>query len=165
MVLERDNVHAHTPPTGQAGRTRLDLSMPPDSGQVPGARRAVQHVCREAGFSEDDCAALDLALGEALANAVVHGASATVCSKPVTDVHVSVWDFQAQMIVEVRDGGCGFAPPQPPYAMPSPDVNATHGRGLPLMELLTDALMVCQGDADEGGSSIFLIKTRTTPDE
>lgn len=160
MVLERNQTLSYTPRASQPDRMRLNLSIPPDSREVPRARRAVQQVCQDVGFPDDECAALDLALGEALANAVVHGASASLCHKDVADVRVCAWDFQSQLIVEVRDCGCGFDPPLPPYDMPSPDVDATHGRGLPLMEALTDALVVCRGDADEGGSSIYLIKTK-----
>ncbi len=160
MVQERNNARTHAARIGQADRMRLKLRIPPDSGEIPGARRAVQRVCEEIGLPDDDCVALDLALGEALANAVVHGASAAQRSDPAPEVHVSAWDFQSQLIVEVRDTGCGFDPPLPPYAMPSPDIDATHGRGLPLMEMLTDALVVCRGGADEGGSSIYLIKSK-----
>lgn len=160
MVLERNQTLSHTPRASQPDRMRLNLSIPPDSREVPRARRAVQQVCQDVGLADDECAALDLALGEALANAVVHGSSASLCHKDVADVHICAWDFQSQLIVEVRDCGCGFDPPLPPYDMPSPDMDATHGRGLPLMEALTDALAVCRGDADEGGSSIYLIKTK-----
>jgi len=160
MVQERNSAALQTQPDKQPDRMRLDLRMPPDSREVPGARRAIQQVCQDAGFPEGECADLDLALGEALANAVVHGASSDHCHEHAREVHVSAWDFQSQLIVEVRDGGCGFDPPPPPYSMPSPDVDATHGRGLPLMEMLTDALVVCRADADAGGSAIYLIKSK-----
>ncbi len=160
MVQERDIAKRHMQPPGQPDRMRLDLCMPLSSGEVPGARRAVQRICKDVGISKEECADLDLALGEALANAVVHGASSVQCRSHSSEVHVSAWDYQSQLIVEVHDSGCGFDPPPPPYSMPSPDSDATHGRGLPLMEMLTDALIVCRGDADEGGSSIYLIKTK-----
>ncbi len=161
MVLERNNsAHAHLTSQGQPERVRLDLSIPPLGGEVPAARRAVQRVCEDVGISEDECADLDLALGEALANAIVHSASDACFGKRSPIVHICAWDFHSQLIVEVRDSGCGFDPPVPPYLMPSPDIDATHGRGLPLMELLTDALAVCRGAADQGGSSVFLIKSK-----
>lgn len=158
MVLERNHAPMHMPPASQPDRMRLNLSIPPDSREVPRARRAVQQVCQEVGLADNECADLDLALGEALANAIMHGAS--FCTNNSAPVRVCAWDFQSQLIVEVRDSGCGFDPPLPPYAMPSPDMDATHGRGLPLMEALTDALVVCRGDADEGGSSIYLVKIK-----
>lgn len=150
----------HTRPGKQSERMRLELSIPPDSREVPRARQAVQQVCQDVGLADHECADMDLALGEALANAVVHGASVSPNNSPPAEVRVSAWDFQSQLIVEVRDCGCGFDPPPPPYEMPSSDVDATHGRGLPLMEAMTDALVICRGDADEGGSSIYLIKTK-----
>ena len=102
---------------------------------------------------------LDLALGEALANAVLHGApSASAIPEPERHVLLSLWHFQDRLIIQVRDRGPGFDPPAPPYAMPLAAHEQTHGRGLPLMETLTDAMMVCRGDTREGGASVFLIK-------
>ena len=58
----------------------------------------------------------------------------------------------------LRDRGPGVNPPPPPYLMPSAYWETTHGRGLPLMETLTDAMVVCRGDAHEGGASVYLVK-------
>ncbi len=112
-------------------------------------------VCTEAGMTEDDCFALDLALGEALANAVVHGASSTAHNSLV---YLGLWNFQNRLIIQVQDYGTGFCPPLPPYIMPDAERHEAHGRGLPLMEMLTDAMAVCSGCVHEGGSSVFLIK-------
>lgn len=169
MVLEGNEhaetqVHLNQQSKYQYARepsVHLELILRPDAREVPGARREALRMCEDAGFCADACAALDLALGEALANAVVHGSHPSDDALPHSgkgEVHVSVWDYQSQLIVQVQDSGAGFDPPTPPYVMPEPDLNATHGRGLPLMELLTDALVVCRGDASEGGASIFLVK-------
>ena len=56
--------------------------LPADPQAVPDARRAAIHACHESGASEEDCFTLDIALGEALANAVVHGAPATPDPRP-----------------------------------------------------------------------------------
>lgn len=161
MLMERRKGGSAAPAPQETNGILLDLRMRPHASEMPEARRAALRACTAAGFSEDDCASLDLALGEALANAIVHGArriSGAPSSAKDQDVHVSVWDYRNRLFVEVRNSGHSFDPPLPPYDMPSPDADATHGRGLPLMELLTDALLVCRGDADTGGTSTFLIK-------
>ncbi len=163
MVMERRKGGADALALHETTNTvLLDLRMRPDAREMPEARRAALEACAAAGFSEDDCASLDLALGEALANAIVHGArrmTGTAAPPGDQDVRVSVWDYRDRLFVEVRNSGHSFDPPLPPYVMPSPDEDATHGRGLPLMELLTDALLVCRGDIDTGGASTFLIKS------
>lgn len=133
----------------------LDRQYPAEASIVPEARREAITVCSASGITEDECASLDLALGEALANAVSHGGAGGV-------VYLAVWSYQGNLIVKVHNGGPGFDPPPPPYPMPMV-YTATSGRGLPLMETLTDAMLVCRGDADEGGSSIFLVKHLPDP--
>lgn len=152
---------AKAPRKRPPSRPLLEMWLPADPQAVPPARHKACEVCRQAGVSEEDCFTLDLALGEALANAVVHGAP-VIGDEPAPDhVCLSVWNFHDRLIVEVHDRGPGFDPPLPPYDMPRAEAEETHGRGLPLMQLLTDALIVCRGDAQEGGASIYLIKKIT----
>ncbi|MCW3062601.1 MAG: ATP-binding protein [Capsulimonas sp.] len=132
------------------GGLLFERQFPADARIVPQARHDALAICHSSGITDDECASLDLALGEALANAVRHGGSeGLVC--------LAVWSYQGNLILRVHNGGPGFEPPQPPYPMPA-GFPATSGRGLPLMETLTDAMMVCRGDANEGGSSTFLVK-------
>ena len=135
----------------------VEFWMAADLGAVPLARHRVTDVCTEIGFSDDDCFDLDVALGEALANAVVHGGGSTN-REPKKQIYLSAWHFQGRFIIQVRDTGAGASPPVPPYPMPDAFCCDTHGRGLPLMQKLTDALVVCRGGAAEGGASVFLIK-------
>jgi anti-sigma regulatory factor (Ser/Thr protein kinase) len=134
----------------------LEFWLPADLQAVPSARRRAMGVCTDAGLTEDDCFALDLALGEALANAVMHGAGGN--SESEQQVYLGLWHYRRRLIIQVRDFGAGFQPPTPPYPMPDASQHATHGRGLPLMEMLTDAMAICSGCIREGGSSVFLIK-------
>lgn len=144
---------------GDAATLLLELWLPSDVRSVPEARRRAQQVCVKVGVSDDECFSLDLALGEALANAVVHGTPPS--DRPEAGDHhvfLGMWDYDSHLIIEVHDRGPGFRPPPPPYQMPAPDAHETHGRGLPLMQMLTDAMVVCRGDAQEGGASIYLVK-------
>ncbi len=147
----RGNAHA---PVSPRGVPDWELRFPADREAVPAARHAALRAFQSAGASEDDCFALDLALGEALANAVTHGHPAA----PASVVSLRLWQFRDNLILEVRDQGPGFEPPLPPYPMPH-DFEATHGRGLPLMQRLTDALLVSRGDTRTGGAAVYLIKS------
>lgn len=151
----QDSIHIQNPPL-------MEFWMAADLGAVPLARHRATHVCTEIGFSDNDCIDLDIALGEALANAVVHGGSAD--REPNKQICLSAWQFGGRLIIQVCDAGAGFRPPTPPYPMPDAADQDTHGRGLPLMELLTDALFVCRGCVVEGGASVFLIKAMPLPE-
>ena len=140
----------------------LELRLPADPAAVPQARHEAMQACTEAGLTDDDCFSLDLALGEALANAVTYGVPVEgAIHAEERHVFVSLWGYQDRLIIQVRDRGPGFSPPAPPYVMPPAQWETTHGRGLPLMETLTDAMVVCRGDAYEGGASVYLVKNRT----
>ena len=137
----------------------LELWLPADPKAVPPARHQAMQACTNAGLAEEECFALDLALGEALANAVMHGAP-RAGDVHADDRHVclSLWGYGDRLIMHIRDRGPGFRPPPPPYPMPSAAWGATCGRGLPLMETLTDAMVVCRADAEHGGASVYLVK-------
>lgn len=141
----------------------LELWLPADPKAVPQARHKAMEVCTEAGLTEEDCFTLDLALGEALANAVLHGAPCKADQEDDRHVCLSLWSYGDHLVIHVCDRGPGFEPPPPPYQMPLAAWETTHGRGLPLMETLTDAMIVCRADAHEGGASVYLVKNRTIP--
>lgn len=159
MTANRPQIGNIDQEKADAGTLLLELWLPSDPKSVPEARRLAQQVCIDVGVSDDECFSLDLALGEALANAVVHGTPSS--DRPEAKergVFLGIWDYDHHLIVEVHDRGPGFRPPPPPYQMPAANAQETHGRGLPLMQMLTDAMVVCRGDANEGGASIYLVK-------
>ena len=139
----------------------LELWLPADPKAVPQARHKAMEACNDAGLTEEDCFTLDLALGEALANAVLHGAPHDASREDDKHVRLTLWGYGDRLIIHVCDRGPGFEPPPPPYQMPLAAWETTHGRGLPLMETLTDAMVVCRADAHDGGASVYLVKNRS----
>lgn len=135
----------------------MELWLSADPKDVPVARKRAMQVCTDSGLADDDCFRLDLALGEALANAVIHGAPLEA-DRADPHVFLSLWRFDDRLVIHIEDKGPGFEPPAPPYKMPLNDWSATSGRGLPLMETLTDAMVVCRADADRGGACVYLVK-------
>ena len=81
-----------------ARRPLLELWLPADPQAVPAARHQVSKICSQAGISDDDCFALDVALGEALANAVVHGAPRFGEQPQENHVCLCVWNFHDRLI-------------------------------------------------------------------
>jgi len=79
--------------------------------------------------------AIQLALNEALANAVVHGAKADP-SKSI-ECRVSCDESRGVLIV-VRDPGKGFDPATVPSPVVGDNVFSEHGRGIYLINQLMD---------------------------
>jgi anti-sigma regulatory factor (Ser/Thr protein kinase) len=136
----------------------LELWLPADPRSVAEGRKTAIRTCAEAGISEQACEGLDLALGEALANAVRHAPCLEYPDESECHVCIGMWDYKDHLILMVANTGPGVDPPAPPYQMPVPSEEALGGRGLPLMQTLTDALILCRGDREEGGTATYLIK-------
>jgi serine/threonine-protein kinase RsbW len=96
---------------------------------------------------EDD---IELALTEALANAVVHGAK----EDPSKTVECIVaCDEERGMLIVVRDPGAGFDPASIPNCCHGKNVYSGHGRGIFLINQLMDEVAF-----HNGGTEIHMIK-------
>ena len=119
----------------------LALTVPAQSGEVAGIRRAVGVLGREAGLDGDRLADVALAVGEACANAVVH---AYDDKAGVLSVTADITPDGLQVVV--ADEGRGMAPRHD-----SPGL----GLGLPLIASLTTSLE-CRA-APGGGTEIWMV--------
>ena len=97
--------------------------------------------------SEDD---VELALSEALANAVVHGAG----SDPSKIVECDVaCDEEHGLLIVVRDPGRGFDPKKIADPCFGENIYASHGRGIYLINQLMDEV-----EFRKNGTEIHMIK-------
>ncbi|MEU4198428.1 ATP-binding protein [Streptomyces sp. NPDC045470] len=125
------------------------LHLRREAASVPLARRLLLGTMETAGVDPDVSHDLSVALSEACANAVEHGGDAAT-----EDYRVTAFINGDTCRIEVTDSGPGFrertrrpkrpgrnAQPEPapplPMAAPAP-AQAEHGRGLFLIEALTD---------------------------
>ena len=94
--------------------------------------------------SGDDCD-LEVALREALANAVLHGSKHDTRKK----VHVSCRIRPTKEVsLVVRDEGDGFDPANIPDATSVDNANSETGRGIHLMKLFMDAVSFAHGGCE-----------------
>jgi serine/threonine-protein kinase RsbW len=94
--------------------------------------------------------AVETALREALANAILHGCK----NDERQSVQVSVsCDRDRQVEMVVRDSGCGFDPKSIPIPTTRDNLHATHGRGLFLIRQFMDEVR-----HERGGTEIFMLK-------
>ena len=134
--------------------TRLDLklsvTLAGDRDAVDPVVRSVMNVLREANCvpgREDD---IELALAEALANAVVHGAK----NDPSKIIECDVaCDPQRGILIVVRDPGPGFDPGKIPNPCHGENLYSSHGRGIYLINQLMDEV-----EFHKNGTEIHMVK-------
>jgi len=129
----------------------LRVTLSADRGAVDPVVEAVMAVVRQmkgAGDGKED--AIELALQEALANAVIHGAR----EDPTKTVEclVSSDDEQSVLIV-VRDPGTGFTPEATPSCTVGENIYSNHGRGIFLINQLMDKV-----EFRKNGTEIRMVK-------
>jgi anti-sigma regulatory factor (Ser/Thr protein kinase) len=93
------------------------------------ARGLVQQAAVEQGLDEDGTWSLTLATSEAVSNAIIHG---TPCSAGERGILLRILPWNDGLCVEVCDCGRFDSAPHPP------GLEATHGRGIPIIEAVVD---------------------------
>ena len=127
-----------TPPDGSETNNfalKLSVTLCADRDAVDPVVRSVMKVVREtrcATGREDD---IELALTEALANAVVHGAKSDPSKLIECDV---ACDEQRGILIVVRDPGEGFDPAKIANPCEGENLYSSHGRGIYLINQLMD---------------------------
>jgi serine/threonine-protein kinase RsbW len=129
---------------------KLSVTLSADRNAVDPVVRSVMNVVRDmkcATGREDD---IELALTEALANAVVHGAKNDASKIVECDV---VCDEAHGMLIVVRDPGPGFDPSKLADPCVGENIFSHHGRGIFLINQLMDEVQF-----HKNGTEIHMIK-------
>src|SRR5271157_1237424 len=129
---------------------KLSVTLAADRDAVDPVVRSVMQVVREmqcAPGREDD---IELALTEALANAVVHGAK----SDPSKIIECDVaCDAQHGILIVVRDPGLGFDHAKIADPCQGENIYSHHGRGIYLINQLMDEVQF-----HKNGTEIHMLK-------
>jgi serine/threonine-protein kinase RsbW len=126
-----------------------DICIPADVNRLAGVRDQVSDMIQPLGFADSAVFDIKVALGEALANAVRHGAPATggqVC--------VTVAAYDDRVVLDVADNGAGFDG----IHDSDNDLYAPSGRGIMFMRALMDGVEFIP--AKGGGTLVRLVKHR-----
>jgi serine/threonine-protein kinase RsbW len=128
----------------------LDLTMPGDANSIFPVVDRVLRMVAEAGCSDGIEHDVELALREALANAVRHGAK----NDPSKEIHCTVACHATRgLLIVIEDGGEGFDLASVPDCLAGENVLSHHGRGIYLITRLMDEVRFGQR-----GSRIHMIK-------
>lgn len=133
----------------------FSMTIPADPAAIPIVTDGVVEVLEERRWPEEDVQAVELALQEALANAIRHGCGGDASKHVQCSVN---WDETGEVIIVVRDPGPGFDPRA--VADPLDPANALkpNGRGLFLINELMDRVQF----ADSGRE--VQMRKRRAPD-
>jgi len=135
---------------------KLDVTIPADLNAISGVVDGVMQVAREMKCAEGNEYQVELALREALANAIVHG-----CDKdPNKRVECCVACTQSSdVVIVVRDPGEGFALSAVPDPLAAENLESTHGRGIYLINQLMDEVAF-----ERNGAEIRMRKAAAPPE-
>jgi serine/threonine-protein kinase RsbW len=134
---------------------KLNVKVAADQKAVDHVVHAIMEVVRKMGTDPSTEDAIELALTEALANAIVHGAK----SDPSKSIECDVaCDQHHDLLIVVRDPGKGFDPNAIPNPVVGENIYSDHGRGIFLINQLMDEVKF-----QKNGTEIRMIK-RLKPD-
>ena len=114
---------------------KLDMTISADPNAISGVIDGVMQIAREMKCVEGNEFQVELALREALANAVVHGCN----NDPSKKVECCVACTESSdIVIVVRDPGEGFTLNAVPNPLAAENLHSTHGRGIYLINQLMD---------------------------
>jgi serine/threonine-protein kinase RsbW len=131
-------------------KLQIRISLAADRNAVEPVVMQVMQTIRKVNCVDGKEDAIELALEEALANAVVHGAKEDA-SKTVECLVAC--DEERGVLIIVRDPGPGFDPAAIPCCTVGENVYSNHGRGIFLINQLMDEVKF-----HKNGAEIHMVK-------
>jgi len=128
----------HTPGT----KRRYEVSIPAKVDAISPAVEAIMSQLQESERGKRNAFAIETALREALANAILHGCKGDMTKQVHCEV---VWDKTEGVEMLVRDPGEGFDPDSLSDPLHHENLHADHGRGIYLIRHLMDEVEYANG--------------------
>jgi anti-sigma regulatory factor (Ser/Thr protein kinase) len=130
----------------------LNMVIPADPSAIPRVSEGVQHLLATKHWPEAEIAKVELALQEALSNAVRHGCQ----GDPSKHIQcVLTFNTDQEIVIVVRDPGSGFNPAAVADPLAGDNVFKTSGRGVFLINQLMDEVAF-----RDGGREVQMRKSR-----
>jgi anti-sigma regulatory factor (Ser/Thr protein kinase) len=130
----------------------LNLVIPATPASIPTVREGVRQLLVGKGWREDELMKVELALDEALANAIRHGCH----NDPTKQVQCVVsTDAAGELVIIVRDPGPGFDVATVPDPLQGANLLKPSGRGVFLINELMDKV-----EFADGGREVVMQKRR-----
>jgi serine/threonine-protein kinase RsbW len=124
---------------------RLDMRLPGDPAAISPVVDSVLGMARQMKCAEGREFEIEMALREALANAIRYGCA----HDPSREIQCAVACDQSRgMLIVVRDPGPGFDPASIPSPIAGENVFSHHGRGIYLINQLMDEVTFAHGGTE-----------------
>jgi serine/threonine-protein kinase RsbW len=124
---------------------KFDVQFPAHLNEVVDVTDRIMKIVREMNCAAGSEFEIELALREALVNAVVHGCK----SDPDKTVQCCVaCDETRGLLIVVRDPGPGFDPASLPSPLVGQNLFASHGRGIYMINQLMDEVAFKRGGTE-----------------
>ena len=130
----------------------MNLVLPAIPSSIPAVSEGVRQLLESKGWTDDELMPVEMAIDEALANAIRHGCK-NDATKQVQCVVTT--DAKGEVVIVVRDPGPGFDATKVPHPLAGENVLKPSGRGVFLINQLMDEV----GFAD-GGRELQMKKRR-----
>ena len=135
-------------------KLKLDMEIPAERARVTDVVDGIMQMVRAMECACGHEQEIELALQEALANAVVHGAENDPDKKVCCKV---ACDEERGMLIVVSDPGDGFDPTRIADPLRAENLYSDHGRGIFLINRLMDHV-----EFKRGGTEIHMVKLHKT---
>ena len=132
----------------------VELKLPSRIEAISEAAEAVADAARRLGFAEDALFGIDLAVREAVTNAVLHGNH----SDETVPFEVGVSGTDERVVVTVRDRGQGFDPSRVADPTAEENILKASGRGILFMRTFMDE--VAWEHPEGGGTLVRMTKKK-----
>jgi len=132
----------------------VELKLPSRIEAIGEAAGAAMDAARRLGFADDALFGVELAVREAVTNAVLHGNQSDE-SKPV---EVGLSGTEAELVITVRDRGAGFDPEAVADPTAAENILKASGRGILFMRTFMDE--VTWERPPEGGTLVRMTKKK-----
>jgi serine/threonine-protein kinase RsbW len=132
----------------------VELKLPSRIEAIGEAAAAVVDAARRLGFAEDALFGIDLAVREAVTNAVLHGNR----QDESVPFEVGVAGTDAGMTIYVRDRGAGFDPSRVADPTEGENILKANGRGILFMRTFMDE--VTWEHPEGGGTLVRMTKSK-----
>jgi anti-sigma regulatory factor (Ser/Thr protein kinase) len=130
----------------------MNLVLPAVPSSIPAVSEGVRQLLESKGWTDDELMSVEMAIDEALANAIRHGCKNDSTKKVQC---VVTTDARGEVVIVVRDPGPGFDATKVPNPLAGENVFKPSGRGVFLINQLMDEV----GFAD-GGREVQMKKRR-----
>ncbi len=131
-----------------------ELKFPSRVESIAEATEAAVDVARRAGFGDEALFGIDMAVREAMTNAVLHGNRCDASISTVLGVQVQ----GDALVISIRDRGKGFDPSGVPDPTDPQNLLKASGRGILFMRTFMDE--VAWERHPEGGTVVRMTKKR-----